>query len=516
MTLIEAEVPVLIVGGGAAGLAMSLLLSRHGTPSLLIDERQVPSPLPRARGVHSRAMEILRVCGAEPELRAHELPITPGAQWQSDLPGAPAGQDVPGGPDGPAVSPCEGLALSQDVFESVLHEHAASYRVAQLRRGTRLESFTVHDGYVEAQLAGAGTGAGQAVRARYLVAADGARSGIRHQLGIGLTGPGALGRQFMVSFRADLSRWAGPRPRGIYFLTAAAAALIWTHPDHRWIVSIPAGGEGPDPGPAALVRAALGLPDLPLQVLASGGWTARGVSADRYAGGDGRVFLIGDAAHQFPPAGATGVSTAIADAHNLAWKLAAVLAGDAGPALLGTYDPERGPVGRRNATETAAAWSRVWNPAAPVFAGRSLRQIDLGYQYRSPAITSDGSPGADPAGADYAPTGAPGTRAPHVWLQGGVSSTIDLFDQDFTLLTAEPGSGWRIAADQVKPALGLTLRQHVMPPAGWPAPYGVSPEGAVLVRPDGHIAWRSPDAATDSRAAVTALVSAVRAAAQLA
>ena len=162
------------------------------------------------------------------------------------------------------------------MFESVLQEHAAGYQAAQLRRGTRLGSLAVHDGYVAAQLAGAG--AGQTVRARYLVAADGARSGIRHQLGIGLTGPGALGRQFMVSFRADLSRWAGPRPRGIYFLTAAAAALIWTHPDHRWIVSVPAGGAGPDPDPdpAALVRAALGLPDLPLQVLASGGWTARG------------------------------------------------------------------------------------------------------------------------------------------------------------------------------------------------------------------------------------------------
>ena len=103
-----------------------------------------------------------------------------------------------------------------------------------------------------------------------------------------------------------------------------------------------------------------------------------------------------------------------------------------------------------------------------------------------------------------------------MWLPGGVKSTIDLFDQDFTLLTAEPGNGWRIAADQVTPALGITLRQHVMPPVGWPAWYGVSPEGAVLVRPDGHIAWRSPAAAPGSSAAATALVSAARAAAQLA
>ena len=511
MATIPAEIPVLIVGGGPAGLAMSLLLSRRGTPSLLLDERQSASTLPRARGVHSRAMEILRVCGAEPGLRAHALPITPGAQWRPDLTGPPAGEDVPGGPDEPVVSPCAGLAVSQDVFEEVLHEHAASYHVAQLRRGTRLESFTVHDGIVEARLAGAEPG--RAVRARYLVAADGSRSGIRHQLGIGLTGSGDLGCQFMVAFRADLSRWAGPRPRGIYFLTAAAAALIWTHRDHRWVLSIPA-GDGPGPDPAAVVRAALGLPDLPLQVLASGGWTARGLSADRYAGGDGRVFLTGDAAHQFPPAGATGVSTAIADAHNLAWKLAAVLAGAASPALLDTYDPERGPVGRRNATETAAAWSRVWNPAAPVFAGRSLRQIDLGYQYRSTAITGDGSPDADPPGADYVPAGAPGTRAPHLWLRPGAESTIDLFDQDFTLLTAEPGSGWRTAADQVRPALGMTLRRHVMRPAGWPAQYGVSPEGAVLVRPDGHVAWRAAAAATDPQAAAGALVSAARAAAQ--
>src|SRR5258706_9352748 len=140
MTSDVVEVPVLIVGGGPAGLTASLLLSRHDVESLLVDKRIAGSPLPRARGVHSRAMEILRVCGVEPDLRAVELPITPGAQWRADLTSPPVREDVPSA-GRTAVSPCEGLALSQDVFEAVLRDHAHLYPYAQLRAGALLESF---------------------------------------------------------------------------------------------------------------------------------------------------------------------------------------------------------------------------------------------------------------------------------------------------------------------------------------------------------------------------------------
>jgi putative polyketide hydroxylase len=504
-----AEVPVLIVGGGPAGLTASVLLSRHGIQTMLIDKHAAMSPLPRARGVHARAMEILRVCGVEPDMRRLELKISPGAEWRAHLAGPAEREDVPGGPAASQVSPCEGLSVSQDVFESVLREHARSYGLAQVRTGVELESLEVACGAVHAVLHERASGQRTQVRARYVIAADGARSAIRRWLGIGMDGPGDLGSQRMIAFRADLSEWTGPRPRGIYFLTGSAAALIWTHPDHRWVLNEPgtaANGETADPVTA--IRAALGVGDLPVNVLGSSCWTAAAQSAARYSSGP--VFLAGDAAHRFPPAGATGIGTAMQDVHNLAWKLAAVLHGQAGAALLDSYAAEREAVGRRNAAETGAAWSRVWDPSGVPFAGRSLRQIDMGYQYQSAVITPDGSPDADQPGTDYTPTGTPGCRAPHLWIGPGHRSTIDLFDHAFVLLCARPGHIWPAAARAAARRLGVPMLTHTIDEAAWPGLYGVSPTGAVLVRPDGHIAWRQrtapgptePDAQTHLATAV--------------
>ena len=233
------EVPVLIVGGGPAGLTASLLLSRHGVESLLVDKRVTGSPLPRARGVHARAMEILRVCGVESDLRAVELPITPGAEWRARLTSVPIREDVPSAAVKAAVSPCEGLSVSQDVFEAVLRDHARSYATARLQAATVLESFDVSDAGIQATLLDQASGERSWVRARWMIAADGARSGTRQRLGIAVNGAGDLGKQQMIAFRADLSRSTGKNPRGIYFLTDSGAALIWTHPDHRWVLSMP-------------------------------------------------------------------------------------------------------------------------------------------------------------------------------------------------------------------------------------------------------------------------------------
>ncbi|WP_083418606.1 FAD-dependent monooxygenase [Pseudofrankia sp. BMG5.36] len=508
MTAGVVEVPALIVGGGPAGLTASLLLSRHGVESLLVDKRDTASPLPRARGVHARAMEIMRVCGVEPDLRAVELPITPGAQWRTGLAGPAIREDVPSSAVAAEVSPCEGLSVSQDVFESVLLEHACGYDTARLRRGVRLESFETSAAGVRATLLDLASGQHSHVRARWLIAADGARSAIRERLGVAMLGPHDLGRQQMIAFRADLTPYTGEHPRGIYFLTGTNAALIWTHSDHRWVISVPDTGDISDP--AAAVLGVLGVPDLPVEIVGSSRWTAAAQSAARYA--DGPVFLLGDAAHRFPPAGATGVSTAMHDAHNLAWKIASVVHGHAPARLLDSYRSEREPVGCRNADETGTAWSRVFGSGAAPFAGRSLAQIDMGYQYQSPVITADGSPHADPPGADYRPSATPGCRAPHLWIDtsAGRRSTIDLFDRDHVLLTAPPGESWRTAADTAARALGVPVVNHVIREPGWPDQYGVSAAGAVLVRPDGHVAWRQATQPTSGELAHGQLLAGLR------
>ena len=487
MTVAELRVPVLIVGGGPAGLTTSLLLSRYGVESLLIDKHTSPSPLPRARGVHARAMEILRVCGADGDMRAQELAVDPGAEWRPRLTDAPV-KDVRWQPESEPSSPVEGLAMSQDVFETILRAHAGRYPGARLWIGTELVSWRRARDGVEAILIQRSTGRRIVARARYLVAADGARSAIRQKLGIAMEGVDDLGGHLTIAFRANLTPWTRSKPRGIYFLTDSSAALLWTHADDRWALVLPESRTA-DPALPAKVRQALGTPDLPLEVTASGEWTAAAQTARHYSRGP--VFLIGDAAHRFPPVGANGISTAMADAHNLAWKMAAVLSGSAAESLLATYAEEREPVGRRNVEETGAAWKQVFQPNAAPFSARSLRQIDMGYQYRSAAIVSDGSPDADPPGADYKPNAAPGRRAPHVQITADNRSlsTIDLFDGEFVLLTAERRV-WLRAAAQAAATLGVRVIGHRIVEPSWQRAYQVGPDGAVLVRPDGHVAWR--------------------------
>jgi hypothetical protein len=223
-----------------------------------------------------------------------------------------------------------------------------------------------------------------------MIAADSARSGVRQHLGIAMNGPDDLGQQTMIAFRADLSALTGPRPRGIYFLTATVAALIWTHADDRWVISRPGPDADDDPqhGGPPHPRRCRAEPG----VLATSPWTA----AAQYA--QGPVFLAGDTAHRFPPAGATGVSAAMHDVHNLVWKIAAVVSGHGGEKLLDSYAAEREPGrDRRNADETGAASTRIFTGGGAPFSGRSVAQLDMGYQYASPVIVGDDSPDYRPA-----------------------------------------------------------------------------------------------------------------------
>jgi hypothetical protein len=240
--------------------------------------------------------------------------------------------------------------------------------------------------------------------------------------------------------------------------------------------------------------------------------------AERYA--DGRVFLAGDAAHEMPPTGGFGMNTGVQDVHNLAWKLAAVVAGRAAPSLLETYHAERQPVGRA-ITEQSLANSVSMGRLGGVPAGSGFARPEylneqgmiFGAAYASAAVVPDGS--APPAVAnpvtDYAPSARPGGRAPHAWLvrDGAPVSTIDLVRPGFVLFAGRGAEGWRAAARRAQAATGVSVDavtigpggDHADPDGAWAAAYEVD-DGAVLVRPDGHVAWRTGSAPPDPGAAL--------------
>ena len=217
-------------------------------------------------------MEILRIAGVEDDLRAAALPIHPGVEWRASLTAEPVREFSMSGLAAVEVSPCDGVSLAQDVLETILRDHAAASDLADLRYQTELRDLAVCDDRAEGVLLDRATGTTTRVCARYLVAADGARSGTRQRLGIGMDGPADLGRQRAVYFRADLSAWTGPSPRGLYFITEVHGVLVWTHPDHRWVLNLPDSGGEEDP--LLLIERAVGTRPRGVQVLGDSRWTA--------------------------------------------------------------------------------------------------------------------------------------------------------------------------------------------------------------------------------------------------
>jgi putative polyketide hydroxylase len=399
--------------------------------------------------------------------------------------GAPAAQYVS------TMSPTPFAFVPQDHLEPVLLEHLTD-RGGHVRFETELVGFEVDDDDgVRARLRPRpGTAAEYDVRARYLVGADGPRSTVRRALGIEMEHLGSEGRQLTALFAADLDRVVPDPPFALHWVTIPGAeGLFVASGRHRW-------GYGWEPGAGDLatptseqlverIRASAGLPDLDVEVQGTFEWVFGAEIAVRFRSGP--VFLVGDAATRTSPRRATGMNTGIAAAHNLAWKLAWVLRGWADQALLDTYEEERRPVGLANALRSLQLREGPHEASG---------LEDFGVTYVSAAI--EPTEHVEPP-ATIGERAAPGRRAPHAWLDvtGRRVSTLDLFDGRLTLLTGPGGSDWCAAAQGLAvddpPLAVLRFGPDVPDPDGSLAlRYGVGAHGAILVRPDGFVAWRAP------------------------
>ena len=549
----EVEVPVLVVGGSLVGLSTALFLARHGVASLVVERHSGTAIHPRAGHFNLRTLEILRSAGLEETIRrrsAEQYPPGGGISNVESLAGREIAMFFADLNAGVAeFSPTIRLFINQDALEPILRARAAELG-AELRYRTECTSLDQDDNGVTAQLTDLETGRQSRVRAKYVVAADGNRSPVRNRLGIPMRGHGVLSNSITIYFRAerDLAPLLAGRNQGVHYVTnpvlrgffrldrsgnggflvvnlvgdTSRPEIVAAYPEAPWANV----AEGITKERALeLLRAAIGVPGMPLVIEDIATWQAVADIAGRYS--DGRIFLAGDAVHVVPPNGGFGGNTGVHDAHNLAWKLALVLNGTAGPGLLETYDAERRPVGEFTVEQSYARYvlrvapylgtSDVQTPVDDLY-------LELGYRYDSPAIigsqrASSATDGELPHRHPRDCQGQPGFRAPHVVIRsrGEQVSALDLFGREFVLLAGPRGAAWQDAARDAASRLGVGLSVYRADDGsgdfdagdGFCEAYGISPEGAVLVRPDGFVAWRAADAMGATVEVMTSVLSRV-------
>ena len=467
------EVPVLIAGAGPAGLATAITLARRGIPYLLVERRRDPSDLPRATSLSTRSMELLRCWDLDEEIRDGGVEVD-WLIWESEtLATAASGvghvTGLPTREQAAVVSPVAPECVPQDHLERVMLARLEALGVGRVERGIEVCELSDGPGGADVTLRDVAGGQTRTVRARYLVAGDGAHSTIRNGLGIAMNGVDGLAYIVTALFRAPLWEMLPPERYGLYSLTheEANGVLVPAGRGDRWMFGVeyqPA-HESPDDYTherfARLIRIAVGDSSIDPRIERTGSFTFAAMLAERFR--QGNVFLAGDAAHRVTPRGGTGLNTALQDGHDLGWKLAWVLDGWAGPELLDTYEAERRPVAEHNI----------------------LRSVDeLGSR----------RPVADELHTDL------GGRIPHVRVAsaGRAVSTLDLLGPGFALFTGPDRSAWQPAVAALPESPPIVIR--TLDALGARA-MGLRESGALLARPDGIpvASWAS---ASDGAAAL--------------
>jgi 2,4-dichlorophenol 6-monooxygenase len=562
------EVPVLIVGGGGAGLTASMLLAGLGVEHLLVSARPTTSDLPKAHVLNQRAMEILEDAGAadaiaERSTPAHQMAATafyagfagPDPDYGHRL--ARVESWGAGGEDESwsAASPCRQLNLPQIRLEPLLKARAEELSPGRIRFNHEAVDIRQDATGVEARIRDNSSGQEYVVRSQYLLGADGGRL-IPQLVGVGYEGLGVVTQTATMHIAADLSQWATDDDVLIrWILSPQSGSLVvmvpmgperWGRHSEEWVIHLNYPADDPrdlsDERVESDVRHALGIGDLPLRIHKITRWSVEAVIASRFRAG--RVFLLGDAAHRHPPTGGLGLTSAIHDAQNLCWKLAAVLAGHASPELLDTYQAERRPVDERNcqrslenafnhfetvnlsgispentAAENLELLRRVWNrsPEHSEIRARVRRgiraqsmefnelNVEFGYTYQSAAVVPDGTAAGDQVDdiRVYQPSTRPGSPLPHAWIEDDEGRRLPLKDLvrpgRFLLIAGEDGQPWCEAARQLAADTGLPIDAvkigHVDgdwydPRCAWLRHRQIDRDGAVLIRPDRFVAFR--------------------------
>ena len=513
---------VLVVGGSLVGLSAANFLSKFKIPMIVIEKHVGSAVHPRAIGYTPRTIEAFATVGnlvekipmSPPNFRLRRISVESLAgKWHHESDWTPKNkshQEVQKEP--PKYSPYHGIAIAQDHLEPILRDSALKLGT-DLRQGTELLKFEQDDKKVTAFVKERSNGREYTIEADYMIAADGHKSSIREALSIPRKGRGHIRTLRSVLFRAPLDQYLESGFSQFEIdQPGLKGAFLTTYRDGRWVLMFDDDREKDSVELSSLVQRAIGK-ETDVEIITTGRWELSALIAEYFS--SGRVFLAGDAAHVLPPTrGGFGANTGIEDVHNLAWKLRAVLSGQSSPTLLASYSEERQPVAWLRHQQTFArpdyakwAGGETDGQMIPILDDIAL---ELGNRYRSSAVLLSKEEEKEYDGPNLPAArrpdewqGLPGTRAPYVAIsypnsgpQDAPGSSLDLFGSHWVLLSAD--DRWKEAAARASAAVGVPLKVeidgqtvHFPSSDSLQKVFGLSPQGAVLVRPDGYIAWRS-------------------------